>query len=175
MQTLKIALSVAFERPRTYVLAVIGGAAMLVLLLWSGELLKHYPYGWEFHAAPEQLVSIGALSALFGLLLPLESAALVRARDAAGAVGGTAGTVFALLSVSCCAPFLIPALLSFVGFSGTTLLAFNGTMRQLAMPLTLASVLLLLVSIGLVSRTLTAACRLDPLSHLRGSNAGATG
>ena len=133
---------------------------MLILLLWSGELLKHYPYGWEFHAAPEQMLSIGVLSALFGLLLPLEAAALAKARNAAGAAGGTAGSVFALLSVSCCAPFIIPALLSFVGFSGTALLSFNGTMRQLATPLTLVSILLLALSIAFVSRTVTAACRL---------------
>ena len=134
---------------------------MLLLLLWSGELLQHYPYGWEFHAAPEQLLSIAVLSALFGLLLPLEGAALAKARDAAGAVGGTAGTVFAVLSVSCCAPFLIPALLSFIGFSGTALLSFNGTVRQIATPLTLLSILLLVLSIGFVARTVTAACRLD--------------
>ena len=135
---------------------------MLILLLWSGELLKRYPSGWELHAAPEQLLSISALAVLFGLLLPLELAALARARAASGALGGTAGTVFALLSVSCCAPFLIPALLSFLGFSGTALLSFNGAVRQFTMPLTLASIILLLLSIFLVVRTLTAACRLDP-------------
>jgi len=134
---------------------------MLLLLLWSGELLKHYPYGWEFHAAPEQALSTGLLSALFGLLLPLEAAALAKARSAAGAAGGTAGSVLALLSVSCCAPFIIPALLSFVGFSGTALLSFNGTVRQLATPLTLLSILLLAFSIGFVSRTVTATCRLE--------------
>jgi hypothetical protein len=52
-------------------------------------------------------------------------------------------------------------MLSFVGFSGTALLSFNGTVRQLATPLTLVSVAFMAVSIALVARTLTAACRLQ--------------
>jgi hypothetical protein len=55
---------------------------------------------------------------------------------------------------------LLPALLSFVGFSGTALLGFNASVRRLAGPLELASVVLLVVSMALVSRTLTAACGL---------------
>jgi hypothetical protein len=54
---------------------------------------------------------------------------------------------------------LLPALLSFVGFSGTALLGFNASVRRLAGPLELASVVLMLVSIALVSRTLTTVCR----------------
>ncbi|MDE3075454.1 MAG: hypothetical protein KGJ86_08495, partial [Chloroflexota bacterium] len=154
------ALAVAFARPRAYLLALAGAAAMLLLLLWSGELLRRYPYGWEFHAAPEQFASILLVAVLFGLLLPLQAAAIAKARGAAGAVGGAAGTVFGLLSVSCCAPFIVPAVLSFIGFSGTSLLAFNGAVRQWTLQLTLLSVVLLLVSIALVSRTLAAACRI---------------
>lgn len=133
---------------------------MVLLLLWSGELLKHFPSGWELHFEVGRLVGVLLLAALFGLLLPLEASAIIKARGAFGAAGGSAGTLLGLLSVSCCAPFVVPALLSFVGFSGTALLTFNGTVRQLAGPLTVLSIVLMAVSIGFVSRTLAAACRL---------------
>jgi hypothetical protein len=55
---------------------------------------------------------------------------------------------------------LLPALLSFVGFSGTALLGFNLVLREVAGPLTAGSIALMLVSIGLVSRTITAECKL---------------
>ena len=63
--------------------------------------------------------------------------------------------------MSCCAPLLAPALLSFVGFSGSTLLNVNATLHELSTPLTLASLALLLLSIGLVSHTVAAACRIN--------------
>jgi len=157
---LRAALSVAFARPWAYLLALAGGAAMLLLLLWSGELLKRYPYGGELHAAPAELAGVLLLSALFGLLLPLQVSALLKARSAAAALGGGLATLFGLLGVSCCAPFVVPALLSFAGFSGTALLAFNGAVRRYSGLLLLISAGLLLLSIVLLLRTLAASCAL---------------
>jgi hypothetical protein len=57
---------------------------------------------------------------------------------------------------------LLPAILSFVGFSGTALLGFNVAVREWSTPLTAASIGLMLVSIGLVSRTISAECKLPP-------------
>jgi hypothetical protein len=133
---------------------------MWLLLAWSGDLIQQYPSGLEFHSEPQRLLALILLAALFGLLLPLEVAALGRARAVAGVAGGTASTVFGLLSMSCCAPLVIPALLSFVGFSGTTILDFNTTVSQYETPLTLVSIGLMLLSVVLVLRTLTAACKL---------------
>jgi hypothetical protein len=158
MSGLGLALAIAFERPWAYVLAVTAAAGMALLLAWSSGLLTYYPTGWEVFATRQELATIGALSALFGLLVPLQVAALAKARSAVETAGGLTGAVTGILSVSCCAPFLIPALLSFVGFSGTALLGFNATMRTLATPLTLASIGLMLLSIGLVSRAI--ACKL---------------
>ncbi len=138
---------------------------MAVLLLWSSGLLVHYRTGWELLASRSELATMGVLAALFGLLVPLQLAAVTRARSAIGTAGGLAGTVAGILSVSCCAPLLIPALLSFVGFSGTALVRFNAAVSDLAAPLTVASIVLMLGSIALVSHTITAACR------VRGPNA----
>ena len=160
---IRLAFIIAFDRPRAYLIASAGGLTMFALLVWSGGFLQYYPRtGWEFDASLTDRLSITILAILFGLLLPLEVTALGRARVRAGAAGagGFFGPVFGIVSMSCCAPLLAPALLSFVGFSGTTLLNVNATLHELSMPLTLASVGLMLLSIGLISRTITAVCEL---------------
>src|SRR5690348_7756061 len=100
MQTLALALAVALERPRSWLLAAASAAVMFLLLVWNGQMLQRYPdSGWEFHAEPSILLAVALLSALFGLLVPLEVAAISRARGAAGAAGSTVGTLFGLLGV----------------------------------------------------------------------------
>jgi hypothetical protein len=174
--SLRLAFGIAFDRRSAYALAAACGLGMLSLLIWNSGGLNYFPAsGWEFYASPGEVVSMLALAGLFGLLVPLQVAALTRARAALTAAGGLAGTAMAIAGVSCCAPLLLPALLSFIGFSGTALLGFNASLRAFAAPLTIASVLLMLVSIGLVSRTLSAACRMpspQPPPRGRGSSQG---
>jgi len=158
--TLKLSFALGFEERRAYVIALGSGAVMLALLAWNSGGLKYYSHtGWEYYAEPVDLAIMIVPSALFGLLVPLELAAILKARAGVGAASGLAGVVAAVASMSCCAPLLLPALLSFVGFSGTALLGFNVSVRKLAGPLELASVVLMMASIVLVSRTLTAVCQ----------------
>jgi len=63
------------------------------------------------------------------MLVPLQVAAITKARAASRAAGGILGSVIAVAGVSCCRPLLLPAILSFVGFSGTALLGFNLALR----------------------------------------------
>src|SRR5438105_13325958 len=138
---------------------------MLALLVWSGGFVNYFPStGWDYYASTEETVTVVVLSLLFGLLLPLQVAAVVKARSAAGTAGGVLGTAFGVLSMSCCAPLILPALLSFIGFSGMTLLQVNVTVHEWATPLTIASIGFMLLAIGLVSRTITAACTLPTRS-----------
>jgi hypothetical protein len=163
MERLQIALLIAFDRPRAYLLAAASALGMLVILVLNSGGLNYYPSsGWSFFASPSEIVTILALAALFGLLVPLQVAAITKARAASTAAGGILGSVLAVAGVSCCAPLLLPALLSFVGFSGTALLGFNIALREWSTPLTLASIGLMALSIGLVSRTITAECKLPP-------------
>jgi len=158
----RLALLIAFASRKAYLGAGLAGVAMLGLLVWSGGFLEYYPStGWELDASLFDRLSILSVAALFGLLVPLEWAAVTKARQAAAVAGagGVLGPVFGILSMSCCAPLLAPALLSFIGFSGTTLLNVNATLHELSTPLTLASLVLLVLSIGLVSHTISAACR----------------
>jgi len=178
---LRLALAIAFERRRAYPIALASGLAMLALLAWNSGGLRYYARtGWEFYAQPVELVSMLALAALFGMMVPLEVAAIRKVRATQSAASGLAGMVAAIAGVSCCAPVLLPAVLSFVGFSGTALLGFNASVRRLAAPLELASVVLLVASIALVSRTLTAACQprsstADARAARRGDRASAPG
>jgi hypothetical protein len=156
-----MAFAIAFERRHAYAIACASSLAMLGLLVWNSGGLKYYSRsGWEFYAQPVEVASIVVVAVLFGLLVPLQLAAIRKARASPGTASGLVGTVTAVAGMSCCAPLLLPAVLSFVGFSGTALLGFNASMRRLADPLQLASVALMAMSIALVSRTLTAACRL---------------
>ncbi len=170
----KLAFIIAFDRPWAYVSAVLGAIAMVALLVWSGGFLQYYPRtGWEFDASASERLSLIFVAIPFGALLPLEVTALSKARVAAGvgSAGGVLGPVFGIVSMSCCAPLLAPALLSFVGFSGTTLLNVNATLHELSTPLTLASIALLLLSIVLVSRTITAVCALPAPRSMTGHSA----
>ena len=159
MADIPLALAIGFARPRAYFVAVGAAIAMALLLVWGSGLLAHYPTGWVVIADPVEMATLTVLSVLFGLLVPLEVAALSKARSMLGVAGGLAGTVTGILSVSCCAPLLIPTLLSFLGFSGTALVAFNITVRDYLGPLAVLSIALMALSIVLVARTVTAVCK----------------
>jgi hypothetical protein len=162
MADIPLALSIGFARPRAYVLALVAALAMALLLVWGSGLLAHYPTGWVVIADPQEMVSIAILSVLFGMLVPLEVAAITKARGALGVAGGLAGTVTGILSVSCCAPLLIPTLLSFAGFSGVALVRFNVAVRDYLGPLAVLSVVLMVLSVVLVARTIAAVCKVSP-------------
>jgi hypothetical protein len=159
MADIPLALAIGFERPRAYVIAVVAAIGMGALLVWGSGLLAHYPTGWVVIADPEEMATIASLSILFGMLVPLEIAALTKARNVVGVAGGLAGTLTGILSVSCCAPLLIPTLLSFVGFTGTALVTFNITVRDYLGPLAILSLVFMAASIVLAARTVTAACK----------------
>jgi hypothetical protein len=159
----RTAFVIAFWPRYSYAVSLGAGLAMGALLVWSGGFLVYYPtVGWEFDATPIELATILVLSVLFGVLLTLEVAAVTKARSAAGTTGGILGTIFGVLSMSCCAPLIAPALLSFVGFSGMTILQVNITVHAWALPLTAGSIGFMLLAIVLVSKTITAACVLPP-------------
>jgi len=160
MADIRLALAIGFARPRAYFLALAAAIGMAILLVWGSGLLAHYPTGWVVVADPEEMATVAALSILFGILVPLEVAALSKARSVVGVAGGLAGTLTGILSVSCCAPLLIPTVLSFVGFTGTALVTFNITVRDYLGQLAVLSLLLMAASIVLVSRTVTAVCKI---------------
>lgn len=150
-------------RQRTYQLAaVIGAVAMAILLVWSSQTVTVFPEGGLFlDVDVVTLVSIALAASLMGITLPLHWFAWRRTRVVAPATGlGLVGTLFSVGSVSCCAPLLLPGVLSLLGFSGSTLLAFNVRLHQLRVSLTALAIAFLLVSLWIGLRNVTRSCRI---------------
>ena len=150
-------------RQRSYQLAaIIGATGMAILLVWSSQIVTVFPQGGIFLDVDAlTLVSIALAAALMGVTLPLHWYAWRRTRVVAPASGmGLVGTLFSVGSLSCCAPLLVPGVLSLLGFSGSTLLAFNLRLHQLRVPLTALAIAFLLVSLWIGLRNVTRSCRI---------------
>jgi hypothetical protein len=150
-------------RQRPYQLAaIVGAAAMAILLIWSSQIVTVFPQGGLFFDVDAlTVVGIAGAAGLLGVTLPLHWFAWRRARVVAPASGlGVVGTLFSLGSLSCCAPLLLPGVLSLVGFSGSSLLVLNVRLHQLRLPLTAVAIGFLLVSLWIGLRNVTRSCRI---------------
>jgi len=150
-------------RQRTYQLAaIIAAAGMAILLVWSSQILTVFPQGGIFLDVDAlTLASIALAAALMGVTLPLHWYAWRRTRVVAPASGmGLVGTLFSVGSLSCCAPLLLPGVLSLVGFSGSSLVALNLRLHQLRLPLTALAIAFLVVSLWIGLRNVTRSCRI---------------
>ncbi len=160
------AVRLVFCSPGYVALGIVSFAAMLLLYLWSSQVITVTPIGLAFLIEPLFIVAAFVLASLFGLLVPLQVYAF---RLAAASVKETGGTVVGLLlgtaSMSCCAPLLLPPLLSLVGFSGTALLSFNSAVSRFWLPLATLSAIFLLYSLVSVVHSLETKCRVDPHSR----------
>jgi hypothetical protein len=151
-------------RQRRYPAAAIAGAAaMAVLLAWSGQIVTLFPQGGLFLEADAlTLVGVALAAGLVGVTIPLHWYAWRRARAVAPASGiGLVGTLFSAGSLSCCAPLLLPGVLSLLGFSRSTLLALNVRLHQLRLALTALAIAFLLVSLWIGLRNVTRSCRIS--------------
>ena len=150
-------------RRKTYQLAAIAGAVVMALLLaGSSQIVTIFPQGGFFLDVDAlTLVGIALAAGLMGVTLPLHWYAWRRMRVVAPASGlGLVGTLFGVGSLSCCAPLLLPGVLSLLGFSGSTLLAFNVRLHQLRVPLTALAIAFLMVSLWIGLRNVTRSCRI---------------
>src|SRR5262245_13880992 len=101
VERFRLAFVIAFDRPRALVLAAGGVLGMLSLLVVNSGGLNYYPRsGWSFFAPPGEIATMVVLAGLFGLLLPLQVAAISKARAASSAAGGVFGSILAVAGVS---------------------------------------------------------------------------
>jgi hypothetical protein len=160
------ALAAAREVYRDPWLVVTGGAIALLtalLLTWSGQVVTFFREGGLFVDADAFTVAgILLIAVLLGFTAPLHWYMWRRARASAGQGLSAVGAVLGIGSMSCCAPLLLPGLLSLVGVSGTSLLALNLRLHQLRLPLLALSVGLLLVSLAAGLRGVSRSCVLRP-------------
>jgi len=162
------ALGEVFNRPAYTASAVAVALLSAALLAWSGQVVTVFPEGGIFvDAGAFTLVGLGLAALLLGVTLPLHWYAWRRSRRAAAAGGiGALGAVFSVGSLSCCAPLLVPGVLSLFGFSGSSLLALNLRLHQLRLPLSLLAIDFLLLSLWIGLRNVAFICRLPPIRRL---------
>ncbi len=160
------AARLVFRDPFNLALGLVAALGGAVLLCWSGQIVTRAPLGglyWDLET--QRLVAIAAISLAFGLAVPLQVAAIRQARAAARLRSG-AGFALASLSgvaaVSCCSPLVLPTILGFLGATGTTVLDANLSAHRWFLPLSGASVALLVLTSVLALRDLGRSCALPP-------------
>jgi hypothetical protein len=170
------AARLVFRDPFNVALGLVAALGCAVLLCWSGQVVTRAPLGglyWDLET--DRLAAIAAISLAFGVAVPLQVATIRQARAAARVRAG-AGFALASLSgiaaVSCCSPLILPTILGFLGATGTTVLDANLAAHRWFLPLSAASVGLLVLTSALALRDLGRACALSPPPgprHGRGS------
>jgi hypothetical protein len=160
------AARLVFRDPFNLALALVAALGCAVLLCWSGQVVTRAPLGglyWDLDT--QRLVAIAAISLAFGLAVPLQLAAVRQVRAAARLRAG-AGFALASLSgiaaVSCCSPLVLPAILGFLGATGTSILDANLAAHRWFLPLSAVSVGLLVLTSALALRDLGRSCALPP-------------
>jgi hypothetical protein len=156
------AARLVFRDPFNLALGLVAALGCAVLLCWSGQVVTRAPLGglyWDLDT--QRLVAIAAISLAFGVAVPLQLATVRQARAAARLRAG-AGFALASLSgiaaVSCCSPLILPTLLGFLGATGTTILDANLEAHRWFLPLSIASVALLVLTSLLALRDLGRTC-----------------
>lgn len=138
--------------------AVLFGAVLL-FYLWSAQVLIFSGSGPVVLVEPDLIGAAMLLAVLFAISLPLQVYALRLALSSTRQTGGTIlGLLVGGVSMSCCTPVLLPALLSLIGFSGTSILSVNLAVHRYFVPLTLLGVALLAYSMASTAASLADTC-----------------
>lgn len=158
-----MALRLVFRGPGPIALGAASSLAMLTVFLWSSQVISVTRQGIHLFPQLHFIVAAAVIAVLFGLLIPMQVYAVRLAVSSARAAGGTAlGGVLGVASMSCCAPVIIPSLLSLLGFSGTTILSLNLFLERFWLPLATLSAILLAFSLVSLSDAITQGCRIHP-------------
>lgn len=151
-----------YRRPAYLTAAGLIGVATGAFLVWSSAIVSVFPTGGVFIDADVlTIATIVITSLLMGASLPLHWFAWRRAVGSARSRGlGGLAALLSIGSLSCCAPLLIPGLLSLAGVSGTSILTITMHLHAWRLPLFLAALVLLAASLLTGLRGVTRACRL---------------
>lgn len=161
MGTVFQAMHIVFQDITHVIFGFIAALFFGALFVLSSGMITFFPEGPFIELNPLRLTTLLALIILSGLVIPMQIFAIQKARTGfKGSSSSLGGLFVGIATMSCCTPLLVPALLSFIGFSGTQLLFLNVTMRQYILPLSFLSVGLLLLSLVMISRSIIAACKI---------------
>lgn len=156
------ALRSVFRQPGYVIAALSIAAAIGALLVWSSAIITVYRTGGVFIDADLlTLATIVLTSMLLAVSLPLHWYAWRRSVGSARARGtGGLAALLSVSSLSCCAPLLIPGVLSLVGVSATSVLSITVHLHAWRLPLFALALLLLAVNLATAFRGAGQACRL---------------
>lgn len=158
-----------WRRPANVSFALLVFMVMAVFYSWSSQVLTFAPAGISVVIEPDFMIAAIVMAALVALVLPLLVEAVRRAASAPGEAGGTVvGALLGTASMTCCAPVVLPALLSLAGFSGTSILGINSVLARYWLPLAIAGILLLSYTLVSLVQNLELVCELPPVSGNRG-------
>lgn len=161
IESIKKSVRIVFSYRRYKIIFLITALLMAFLYINAGQIITFFPDGVYFEFSPIRIFTIIAVSILFGLVLPMQlySLKMASVRIKEGGIT-TSGVLTGMLGMSCCAPVL-PSLLVLAGFSGTFLLSLNTLLQQYLLPLSLLSILLLLISVHLLSKNIAGVCKIS--------------
>lgn len=156
------ALHLVYRQPRYLLAALLLFPIMAIFYAWAGQVLDFGSRGPSLLIEPDVIAAIVVLAALFAVSLPLQIFAFRLAVAGARQAGGTVlGALVGTVSMSCCAPVLLPALLSLLGFSGTAILSVNVTVHRYFVPLAMVAIALLGYSLLATAASLGRTCTVD--------------
>jgi hypothetical protein len=155
------ALRLVYRSPWNVLLAFGAFVVAAAFYLWSSQVLVVSQHGVSVLVQVQFITAALILALLFGLVVPLLVYAARLAAVSASQTGGTAlGAIFGTVSMTCCAPVILPAILSLLGFSGVTILRLNETVNRFWIPLATAGIILLIYSLVSVVQALNLECSL---------------
>ncbi|HLJ66878.1 MAG TPA: hypothetical protein VKX16_05915 [Chloroflexota bacterium] len=164
------ALRLAFGERRYAVAAFLLFPIVAIFYAWAAQVLIVDRHGLSMLVEPDVMAAIVILASLLAVSLPLQVYAF---RIALVGVGETGGSVLGLLvgtaSMSCCAPLLLPAVLSLIGFSGAAILSVNVAIHRFFVPLAALSAVLLGYSILSTASSVGRTCVVPPAKRTMGS------
>lgn len=149
--------------------ALIGGITLALLasvfFVVGGQMFATGNGGLVLIATPAKLAVFVVLAVLSGVAASSQIAAMrIRLTGTRrGGAAGAAGILLAFLGASCCTPLIWPAVLSFFGVSGVTLLGINITLHRWFWPAVAFAALSLLFGIATTARAMAVACRTNGL------------
>lgn len=161
MRTVTQAIQIVFCERWNIVLGIASALFFGGVFLFGTGMITFFPTGPYIEFVPTRILTLAALTILAGITLPVQIHALKKAKAGLKeGASGVGGILAGMATMSCCAPLLLPAVLSFVGFSGTQLLFLNIAARRYALYLSLVSIVLLGMSLFMASRSVNAVCQI---------------
>lgn len=166
MSTFRQSIILVFSERKNIILGLLASFFFGTVFVFGSGMIQFFPQGPFIELNPIRIGTLLALVLLSGLVVPMQWYALKQARNVKAGASGIGGIFAGMATMSCCAPLLLPALLSFLGFSGTQLLFLNMTVRQYVLPLSLFSIGLLALSLYMASRSVAPLCRIQTPKQL---------